>query len=217
MDRKSPPRVELLWFADCPNHEAVRESVRAILDEVAPEAEFADLDATDPTLAARLHFPGSPTVRVNGVDVEPGFADPGDTRRAAACTGSTAVWLGPPTRGGSATRWLRAAGSPTDRSGRAVGCRRHGRRAMEGDYYHVRSRCLAAPQRRSWKGSVGRRDASLVGRRWEVSEGVIPMLSRRRAPQRGDAPVTVGSGAHCIESPPWRRRPTHAQTTRCSG
>ena len=78
MDRKSPPQVELLWFADCPNHEAVRESVRAILDEVAPEAEFADLDATDPTLAARLHFPGSPTVRVNGVDVEPGFADPGD-------------------------------------------------------------------------------------------------------------------------------------------
>ena len=78
MDRKSPPRVELLWFADCPNHEAARESVRAILDEVAPEAEFTDLDASDPTLAARLHFPGSPTVRVNGVDVEPGFADPGD-------------------------------------------------------------------------------------------------------------------------------------------
>ena len=35
MDRKSPPQVELLWFADCPNHEAVRESVRAILEEVA--------------------------------------------------------------------------------------------------------------------------------------------------------------------------------------
>jgi hypothetical protein len=78
MDRKSPPRVELLWFADCPNHEAARQSVRAILSEVAPEAEFADLDASDPTVAALLLFPGSPTVRVNGVDVEPGFADPGD-------------------------------------------------------------------------------------------------------------------------------------------
>ena len=39
---------------------------------------MADIDASDPAAAAELRFPGSPTIRVNGLDVEPGFVDPGD-------------------------------------------------------------------------------------------------------------------------------------------
>ena len=29
-------------------------------------------------MAATMRFPGSPTIRVDGVDIEPGFIDPGD-------------------------------------------------------------------------------------------------------------------------------------------
>lgn len=72
------PLVELLWFQDCPNHSAVRAMLHALLDELAPGATIDDIDATDPALAVRHRFPGSPTVRVKGQDVDPSFRDPGD-------------------------------------------------------------------------------------------------------------------------------------------
>lgn len=71
-------RVELLWFSDCPNHEAVRVMLRAVLDELAPGTPIADIDATDPAVATSLRFPGSPTVRIDGRDVDPSSVDPGD-------------------------------------------------------------------------------------------------------------------------------------------
>jgi hypothetical protein len=37
-----------------------------------------DIDATDPRVANEYRFPGSPTIRVNDVDVESGFEDPGE-------------------------------------------------------------------------------------------------------------------------------------------
>jgi hypothetical protein len=41
-------------------------------------ADVKDVDATDPAVAEAERFPGSPSIRINGVDVEPGFMDPGD-------------------------------------------------------------------------------------------------------------------------------------------
>ena len=71
-------KVEFLWFSGCPNHETARNMLLAVLDESRIYAEFEDIDATDPAAAAELRFPGSPTIRVNGLDIEPDFADPGD-------------------------------------------------------------------------------------------------------------------------------------------
>ena len=71
-------KVQFLWFSDCPNHEAARSMLLAVLKKSGIDTEFADIDATDPDVAAELRFPGSPTIRVEGVDIEPGFADPGD-------------------------------------------------------------------------------------------------------------------------------------------
>jgi hypothetical protein len=70
--------IELLWFADCPNHAAARAMLEDVLRERAVRPAIRDIDATDPEVAARIRFPGSPTIRVNGVDVMPGFTDPGD-------------------------------------------------------------------------------------------------------------------------------------------
>lgn len=70
--------VELLWFADCPNHVAARSLLAEIIAEVAPGTPIRDVDATDPAVAARLRFPGSPTIRVDGRDVDPAYVDPGD-------------------------------------------------------------------------------------------------------------------------------------------
>lgn len=70
--------IELLWFGGCPNHVAARDLLRAVLAETAPGTAIRDTDASDPAVAERLRFPGSPTIRVNGVDVDPAFRDPGD-------------------------------------------------------------------------------------------------------------------------------------------
>jgi hypothetical protein len=70
--------VELLWFADCPNHPAARALLREVVAALAPESTIREIDATDPRVAERVRFPGSPTIRVDGRDVQPGFQDPGD-------------------------------------------------------------------------------------------------------------------------------------------
>lgn len=70
--------VELLWFADCPNHPVARQMLEAIIAEIAPGTPIRDVDATDPTVAARVRFPGSPTIRVDGWDIDPTYADIGE-------------------------------------------------------------------------------------------------------------------------------------------
>lgn len=71
-------RVELLWFRDCPNHPAARAMLHELLAELAPGTPVDDIDATDATVAERHRFPGSPTIRIDGRDVDPSFQDPGD-------------------------------------------------------------------------------------------------------------------------------------------
>lgn len=72
------PRIEFLWFEDCPNQAATRELLADVVRELAPGTAIEDIDATDPGVAARIRFPGSPTIRIDGRDVDPAFEDPGD-------------------------------------------------------------------------------------------------------------------------------------------
>jgi hypothetical protein len=66
------PRVEILYFEGCPNHEPARVLVERVASELRIEPELRLVEVTDPDAAADLRFLGSPTVRVEGVDVEPG-------------------------------------------------------------------------------------------------------------------------------------------------
>jgi hypothetical protein len=70
--------IEFLWFEDCPNHPSARTLLAEVVAELAPDSTIRDIDATDPDVAERLRFPGSPTIRIDGRDVQPGFEDPGD-------------------------------------------------------------------------------------------------------------------------------------------
>ncbi|HEX7068984.1 MAG TPA: hypothetical protein VF295_12435 [Candidatus Limnocylindria bacterium] len=71
-------RVELLWFRDCPHHVEARRLLLDVIAGVAPGTPVEDIDATDLDVAHRWRFPGSPTIRVDGRDVDPRFTDPGD-------------------------------------------------------------------------------------------------------------------------------------------
>jgi hypothetical protein len=66
------PRVEILSFPGCPNRDAVRRLVEQIADDLHLEVEIDDVEVLDGESADELRFLGSPTVRVNGHDVEPG-------------------------------------------------------------------------------------------------------------------------------------------------
>ena len=72
------PRVQLLWFQDCPNHPAARALLDDVLGELAPDTVVHQIDASDPEVARRHRFPGSPTIRIDGRDVDPSYQDPGD-------------------------------------------------------------------------------------------------------------------------------------------
>ena len=66
------PRVEILYFAGCPNHASARALVERLADELRIDPEIRLLEVADPDEAVELRFLGSPSVRVDGVDVEPG-------------------------------------------------------------------------------------------------------------------------------------------------
>lgn len=63
--------VEVLYFQGCPNHAPARELLRHILDERGIKAEIHDVEVTDDADAQSKEFLGSPSIRVDGVDVEP--------------------------------------------------------------------------------------------------------------------------------------------------
>ena len=103
--------VELLWFSDCPNHAAARRMLEEVIAEVAPGTAIRDVDATDPIAAERVRFPGSPTIRVDGRDIDPTYADPGDYTPRCRLYRTSAGLRGLPER-----RWIVDALSRTRRS-----------------------------------------------------------------------------------------------------
>lgn len=66
------PRVEILYFDGCPNHEATRELVERVAGELKLDAQPELVEVPDAEAARTMRFLGSPTVRVDGRDVEPG-------------------------------------------------------------------------------------------------------------------------------------------------
>lgn len=65
-------KIELLYFDGCPNHEALLPHLGELLGraEIASAAEVVHVP--DAAAAEQQRFLGSPTLRVNGRDVEPG-------------------------------------------------------------------------------------------------------------------------------------------------
>lgn len=62
--------VELLYLPGCPNHEATAKLVQSVLRAESMPAEFQEIAIRDYAEATAHIFPGSPTIRVNGQDIE---------------------------------------------------------------------------------------------------------------------------------------------------
>jgi hypothetical protein len=64
-------RIEILYFSGCPNHGPATACVRQVLTEEDTPAEMVEVEVKDMATARRIGFLGSPTVLVDGQDVEP--------------------------------------------------------------------------------------------------------------------------------------------------
>jgi len=70
--------VELLYFEGCPSHGPLLERLGELLDEVGASSRMK-LRAVDSLEEAEAEgFLGSPTVRVDGADIEPGADERSD-------------------------------------------------------------------------------------------------------------------------------------------
>jgi len=63
--------IEVLYFDGCPNHETLLPRLRELLTRAGIPTEIDLRKITDDETAQRERFLGSPTIRVNGRDVEP--------------------------------------------------------------------------------------------------------------------------------------------------
>ncbi len=70
--------VELLYFDGCPSYEKLLPRLHALLDDVGARDALTlrRIESDDAAVAER--FLGSPTVRVEGQDVDPGAAERDD-------------------------------------------------------------------------------------------------------------------------------------------
>jgi hypothetical protein len=67
----SRARVDILYFEGCPNYQFARALVDEVAGELGIDADVHSVGVADPAAATEYRFLGSPTVRVNGRDVEP--------------------------------------------------------------------------------------------------------------------------------------------------
>jgi hypothetical protein len=71
----SKPLVEVLTFEGCPHAGPALELVRRVVAARGVVATVRRVDVPDAQAAAAQRFLGSPTIRVNGRDIEPGVAE----------------------------------------------------------------------------------------------------------------------------------------------
>jgi copper chaperone CopZ len=63
-------KIEVLYFDGCPNHKPAVKRIAAVLQEEGITARVSELHVRDEAAAEALGFLGSPSIRVNGLDVE---------------------------------------------------------------------------------------------------------------------------------------------------
>ena len=64
-------KIEVLYFEGCPNHRPAVARVQEVLGEEGISATVSEINVADASIAKEVGFLGSPSIRVNGLDVEP--------------------------------------------------------------------------------------------------------------------------------------------------
>jgi hypothetical protein len=74
---RESPRVELLWWRECPSWERALAELREEMATLGLDAESVEVrEVATADAAEREQFVGSPTIRIDGRDVQPPPAGP---------------------------------------------------------------------------------------------------------------------------------------------
>lgn len=68
---RQPMLIEILYFDGCPNFPPTVDLTREVLGELGLMAELREVAVETPDDAEALRFIGSPSIRVDGLDIEP--------------------------------------------------------------------------------------------------------------------------------------------------
>lgn len=75
-------KIDFLYYEECPSHEPALERLLQVVADEGVTAELAITKVESEEQAQRLHFTGSPTIRVDGQDIDP---PPPDSQYALTC------------------------------------------------------------------------------------------------------------------------------------
>lgn len=64
-------KIDILYFDGCPNHGPIVERLKEVLREEGVPAEIINVNIPDHATAQAIGFLGSPTIRVDGLDMQP--------------------------------------------------------------------------------------------------------------------------------------------------
>ena len=65
-------KVDVLYFDGCPNHETLLPRLRELIEQAHVSAAVELMNVPDDAAAQRERFLGSPTLRIDGKDIEAG-------------------------------------------------------------------------------------------------------------------------------------------------
>jgi hypothetical protein len=98
------PIIDVLYVEECPNYPDTLALVQRVGTELGIDVELRTTLIADQAAAEGARFPGSPTVRVDGRDVEPGSEPPAEYTLACRLYRLEHRFAGQP-----AERWVREA------------------------------------------------------------------------------------------------------------
>ncbi len=64
-------KIDFLYWEECPSHPEAMRRLGEVMAELGIDAPIQAIEVRTEEDAARLAFPGSPTIRVDGVDLDP--------------------------------------------------------------------------------------------------------------------------------------------------
>ncbi len=67
-------RIHFLYWAECPSHPEAWQRLQRALADLGVQAEIERIEITTDEEAERWKFPGSPTILVEGRDIDPAGA-----------------------------------------------------------------------------------------------------------------------------------------------
>lgn len=67
--------ITFLYYEDCPSHEDAMQRLRDVMSDISIEAEIDVIKVETDEQAHLLRFVGSPTIRIDGEDIDPPGTD----------------------------------------------------------------------------------------------------------------------------------------------